>query len=135
MTSWSEDCENCNTSPASSWRLRPRVSRGAAISCIPFPRGSIRALRPPRPLCHHRFLSPLLLTTSFHPSSSFTSFSSSSLRFSKEERRKFEMTADNDRKDGSGEITIESRVERERGVRGGKNCIRVRITSANAIGP
>lgn len=30
---------DCNTSPAPSWRLRPRVSRGAAISCIPFPRG------------------------------------------------------------------------------------------------
>lgn len=33
------------------------------------------------------------------------------------------MTADGDREDGSGEITIESRNERERGVRSGKNCI------------
>lgn len=34
------------------------------------------------------------------------------------------MTADGDGKDGSGEITTESEVERERRVRGGKNCIR-----------
>lgn len=31
---------DCNTSPASSWRLRSRVSRGAAISCILFPLAS-----------------------------------------------------------------------------------------------
>lgn len=34
------------------------------------------------------------------------------------------MTVDRNRKDGSGEITTESRVEQEREVRGGKNCIR-----------
>lgn len=34
------------------------------------------------------------------------------------------MTADDNREDGSGEITTESRVEQEREVRGGKNCIR-----------
>lgn len=34
------------------------------------------------------------------------------------------MTADDNRKDGSGEITTASRVEQEREVRGGKNCIR-----------
>lgn len=34
------------------------------------------------------------------------------------------MIVDSDRKNGSGEITAESRIERERGVRGGENCIR-----------
>lgn len=34
------------------------------------------------------------------------------------------MTVDGDRKGGSGEITTESGIERERRVRGGKNCIR-----------
>lgn len=34
------------------------------------------------------------------------------------------MTADSDRKGGSGKIMMESGLEREQGVRGGKNCIR-----------
>lgn len=68
---------------------------------------------------------PYPFPPSLIPSPPFTSFSSSlSLRFSKEERRKFEMTANGNRKDGgSGEITIESRLEQERGVMEGKNCI------------
>lgn len=84
---------DCNTSPAPSWRLRRRVSRGAAISCIPFPRGPSAASQ--ASLRHHRFPpvpAPLSAPPPAHLSQSFTSSSSS--RFSKEERRKFEMTAD-----------------------------------------
>lgn len=116
---------DCNTSPAPSWRLRPRVSRGAAISCIPIPRGpsaSPPSSQPPPPSLFLATSVPLPPPSPVHLSRSFTSSSSSSPQFSKEERRKFEMTA---RRcwNGGGEITAESGIERKRGVRGGKNCI------------
>lgn len=112
--------------------IRLRLRRGdyvpvcpAGLQYLAFPSlGGPSVLLGPSVTTISRLSYSPLYRHSFHPSSPFTSFSSSSLRFSKEERRKFEMTADGDRKDGSGEITTESRVERERGVRGGKNCIR-----------
>lgn len=99
----------------------PCVPRGCNI-LHSLPSGSIPRSRSPSITTVSRFSRPS------HPSSPFTSFSSSSsspLWFSKEKRRKFEMTADGDRKDGSSEITIENpgSGRGSEGMRGGKNCI------------
>lgn len=133
-----EGLQDCNASPASSWRLRPRVSRGAAISCILFPRGTLASSTPQIFRCY--CFPPLLLLFrlchspvyphdhSLHPF--LPSYSHLCLclrprhrcRYGfrlKEEGRKFEMTVGTIVED----VVVKPQWSQMSEGQGGKNCI------------